>query len=91
MPVACRLGVGDGSGNDAKPGGHVPVGYNPSDPTKVRHADRLDGSDADGIRLGSVMVGLLAAGFLVGTAREVVRVREQTEAGKTPDTPRPEA
>jgi len=35
--------------------------------------------------------GLVAAGFLVGTVREVVRVREQPEAGKTPDTPRPGA
>ncbi|WP_162684318.1 DUF3592 domain-containing protein [Streptomyces populi] len=78
--VQADIDVGDGSGNDAKPGGHVPVVYNPSDPTEVRHADRLDGSDADGIRLGSVVAGLLAAGFLVGTAREVVRVKEQTEA-----------
>lgn len=89
--VQADIDVGDGSGNDAKPGGHVPIVYNPSDPTKVRHADRLDGSDADGIRLGSVVIGLLAAGFLVGTAREVMRVKEQTEADKTPDTPRPGA
>ncbi|WP_406838881.1 DUF3592 domain-containing protein [Streptomyces sp. AHU1] len=89
--VQADIDVGDGSGNDAKPGGHVPIVYNPSDPTDVRHADRLDGSDADGIRQGSVVIGLLAAGFLVGTVREVVRVKEQTEAGKTPDTPRPGA
>jgi len=89
--VTADIDVGDGSGNDAKPGGHVPIIYNPSDPTEVRHADRLDGSDADGIRLGSVVIGVLAAGFLVGTAREMVRVREQTEAGKTADIPRPGA
>ncbi|MGW2824264.1 DUF3592 domain-containing protein [Streptomyces sp. NPDC001443] len=87
--VQADIDVGDGSGNDAKPGGQVPIVYNPSDPTEVRHADRLDGSDADGIRQGSVVIGLLAAGFLVGTVREVVRVKEQTEAGKTPDTPHP--
>lgn len=89
--VQADIDVGDGSGNDAKPGGLVPVVYNPSDPTEVRHADRLAGSDADGIRLGSVMTGLLAAGFLVGTVREVMRVKEQTEARKTPGTPRPGA
>ncbi|MEU1516845.1 DUF3592 domain-containing protein [Streptomyces sp. NPDC005811] len=89
--VQAHIDVGDGSGNDAKPGGHVPVVYNPSDPTEVRHADRLDGSEADGIRLGSVIAGLLAGGFLVGTVREVMRVKEQTEAGKTPDTARPGA
>ncbi|MFF3413452.1 DUF3592 domain-containing protein [Streptomyces sp. NPDC002698] len=88
--VQADIDVGDGSGNDAKPGGHVPIVYNPSDPTELRHADRLDGSDADGIRLGSVVFGLVAAGFLVGTVREVVRVKEQTEAGKA-DTPRPGA
>ncbi|MFE3633844.1 DUF3592 domain-containing protein [Streptomyces sp. NPDC059168] len=89
--VQADVDVGDGSGSDAKPGGHVPVVYNPSAPEEVRHADRLDGSDADGIRLGSVMVGLLAAGLLVGTAREVMRVKEQTAAGRTPGTPRPGA
>ncbi|MEY2241794.1 DUF3592 domain-containing protein [Streptomyces sp. BF23-18] len=89
--VRAHIDVGDGSGSDAKPGGHVPVVYNPSHPTEVRHAHRLDESDADGIRQGSVAVGLLAAGFLVATVREVVRVKEQTEAGKTPDTPRPGA
>ncbi|MFF3448538.1 DUF3592 domain-containing protein [Streptomyces sp. NPDC002667] len=89
--VQADIDVGDGSGNDAKPGGHVPIVYNPSDPTELRHADRLDGSDADGIRQGSVVFALVAAGFLVGTVREVVRVKEQTEAGKTPDTPRPGA
>ncbi|MEU9140993.1 DUF3592 domain-containing protein [Streptomyces sp. NPDC048404] len=89
--VRAHIDVGDGSGSDAKPGGHVPIVYNPSDPTEVRHADRLDGSDADGIRQGSVVVGLLAAGFLVATVREVMRVKEQPEAGKTPDTPRPGA
>jgi hypothetical protein len=89
--VQKNIDVGDGSGNDAKPGGHVAIVYNPTDPTEVRQADRLDGSEADGIRLGSVVIGLLAAGFLVGTAREVVRVREQTEAGRTPDAPRPGA
>ncbi|MEU1535293.1 DUF3592 domain-containing protein [Streptomyces fagopyri] len=89
--VQADIDVGDGSGNDAKPGDRVPIVYNPSDPTKVRHADGLDGSDADAIRLGSVVIGLLAAGFLVGTAREVTRAKEQTEADTAPDTPRPGA
>ncbi|MFD3589866.1 DUF3592 domain-containing protein [Streptomyces sp. NPDC058683] len=89
--VQADIDVGDGSGNDAMPGGQVPIIYSPSDPTEVRHADRLDGSDADGIRLGSVVVGLLAAGFLVGTARELMRAKEQTEAAKTLGTPHPGA
>ncbi|MEU4168394.1 DUF3592 domain-containing protein [Streptomyces sp. NPDC026665] len=89
--VQADIDVGDGSGNDAKPGGHVPIVYNPSDPTEVRHADRLDGSEADGIRLGSVVIGLLAAGFLVGAARAVVRATGHEDAGKAPDTPAPPA
>ncbi|MFD5518748.1 DUF3592 domain-containing protein [Streptomyces sp. NPDC127066] len=89
--VQAHIDVGDGSGDDAKPGGHVPIVYDPSDPTEVRHAGRLNGSEADGIRQGSVVIGLLAAGFLVGTAREVMRVKQQTEEGKTRDAPRPGA
>ncbi|WP_328557327.1 DUF3592 domain-containing protein [Streptomyces sp. NBC_00358] len=46
--VQKTIDVGDGSGNDAKPGGHVAIVYNPTDPTEVRQADRLDGSEADG-------------------------------------------
>ncbi|MFF3885313.1 DUF3592 domain-containing protein [Streptomyces sp. NPDC001914] len=89
--VQADIDVGDGSGSDAKPGGRVPIVYNPSDPTKLRHADRLDGSEADGIRLGSVVIGLLAAGFLVGAARAVVRAKGHADAGKAPDTPAPPA
>lgn len=44
-----------------------------------------------GLRLGSVLFGLLAAGFLVGTVREVMRVKAETGAGETPDSPRTEA
>lgn len=86
--VEAHIDVGGDSGRDLKPGGHVPVVYDPSDPSEVRHADFLGGSDAGGLRLGSVLFGLLAAGFLVGTVREVVRVKEQTGAGETPDSPR---
>ncbi|MFJ3339493.1 DUF3592 domain-containing protein, partial [Streptomyces sp. NPDC086766] len=80
-----------GSATDAKPGAHVPVVYNPSDPTEVRHADHLDGHEADGIREGSVVFGLLAAGILVGTAWEVARAKQQPKGGRTPDTHRPVA
>lgn len=89
--VQADIDVGDSSATDAKPGTHIPIVYNPSAPTEVCHADQLDGHEADGIRHGSEVIGLLAAGFLVGTAREVVGAKQQTEAGKTPDTPHPGA
>ncbi|GAA3796011.1 DUF3592 domain-containing protein [Streptomyces phyllanthi] len=85
-PVRSDVDVADTSTTDAKPGGHIPVVYDPANPTEVRHVDNLDGREADGIRLGSVVVGLLAAGFLVGTTREVVRAKRQTEGGTTQGT-----
>ncbi|MEV6015929.1 MULTISPECIES: DUF3592 domain-containing protein [unclassified Streptomyces] len=89
--VQADIDVGDGSGNDAKPGGHVPIVYNPSHPTEVRQADRLHGSEADGIRLGSVVFGLLAAGFLVGTATWCVSgSRRKRTRRLTPPDPEPE-
>ncbi|MGW9027790.1 hypothetical protein ACWGQ5_27225 [Streptomyces sp. NPDC055722] len=88
-PVRADIDVTVSSATDAKPGTLIPIVYNPARPTQVRHIAYLDGRDADGIRQGSIVIGLLAAGFLVGTAREVVRTRQQTEAGKTRDTRQP--
>jgi hypothetical protein len=88
-PVRAEVDVTVSSASDAKPGTRIPIVYNPARPTQVRHIAYLDGRDADGIRQGSIVIGLLAAGFLVGTAREVVRTKQQTEAGKTRDTHHP--
>jgi Protein of unknown function (DUF3592) len=85
-PVRAEVDVAGGSATDAKPGTHLPVVYNPAHPTEVRHIAYLDGRDADGIRSGSIAIGLLSAGLLAGTAREVVRIKRQTEAGEMPDT-----
>ncbi|MGW2743270.1 DUF3592 domain-containing protein [Streptomyces sp. NPDC001450] len=87
-PVQAEVNVAVGSATDAKPGTRIPVVYNPARPTEVRLA-YLDGRDADGIRQGSIVIGLLAVGLLAGTAGEVVRTKRQTESGKTPDTWRP--
>jgi hypothetical protein len=88
-PVRADIDVEVSSATDAMPGTRIPVVYNPAHPTEVRHIAYLDGRDADGIRQGSIVIGLLAAGLLAGTAREVVRTKRQTEAGKTPDTGHP--
>jgi Protein of unknown function (DUF3592) len=88
-PVRADVDVTVSSASDAKPGTRIPIVYNPARPTQFRHIAYLDGRDADGIRQGSIVIGLLAAGFLVGTAREVVRTKQQTEAGKTRDTHHP--
>ncbi|MGW5463084.1 DUF3592 domain-containing protein [Streptomyces sp. NPDC003996] len=88
-PVQAEVDVAVNSANDAKPGTRIPVVYNPARPTEIRHIAYLDGHDADGIRQGSVVIGLLAAGLLAGTATEVVRTKRQTESGKTPDTGHP--
>ncbi len=77
------------SATDAKPGTRIPVAYNPARPTEVRPIAYLDGHDADGIRQGSTVIGLLAAGFLAGTVREVVRAKRQTDSSKTPDAHHP--
>ncbi|TVZ87367.1 DUF3592 domain-containing protein [Streptomyces sp. BK340] len=83
-PVSADVDVTPSSGNDARPGARIPVAYNPVRPTEVRHVAYLDGRDADGIRQGAIVIGLLAAAFLVGTAREVLRTKGQAESGRTP-------
>lgn len=88
-PVKAEVAVEVSSASDAKPGTRIPVVYNMARPTEVRHIAYLDGRDADGVRQGSIVIGLLAAGLLAGTAREVVRAKRQTESGKTPDTHHP--
>ncbi|MFF4041766.1 DUF3592 domain-containing protein [Streptomyces sp. NPDC001816] len=85
-PVRADVDVTPSSANNAKPGEHIPVAYNPVRPTEVRHVAYLDGRDADGILQGSIVIGLLAAGFLVGTTWEVLRTKRQTESDKTPGT-----
>lgn len=84
--VRAEVDVGDGWGDDERPGGHVPVVYDPSDPTKVRHAGHVDGSEADGMRTGAVVFGLLAAAFLVATVRESTRARVRTTADEASDS-----
>ncbi|MFJ3302909.1 DUF3592 domain-containing protein [Streptomyces sp. NPDC086549] len=88
-PVHAAVDVTASSANDAKPGTHIPVVYNPVRPTEVRHVAYLDGRDADGILQGSIVIGVLAAGFLVRTTGEVLRTMRQTELGKTPGTHHP--
>jgi hypothetical protein len=79
-PVRADVDVTPSSTDHAKPGEYIPVAYNPARPTEVRHIAYLDGRDAYGAREGSIVIGLLAAGFLAGTAREVVRTKRQTES-----------
>lgn len=81
-PVRSDVDVSDSSATHAKPGAHVPVVYNPADPSEVRHVDHLDGRQADGIRSGAVVIGLLATGFLVDTVRTVARTKRQTGAAE---------
>ncbi|MGW2939605.1 hypothetical protein ACWDA7_49860 [Streptomyces sp. NPDC001156] len=88
-PVRADIDVAVSSATEAMPGTRIPVVYNPAHPTEVRHIAYLDGRDADGIRQGSIVIGLLAAGLLAGTVRVVVRTRRQTESDTTPDTDHP--
>lgn len=88
-PVRAEVDVSVSSATEARPGTRIPVVYNPAHPTEVRDIAYLDGRDADGIRQGSIVIGLLAAGLLAGTAREVVRTKRRTESDETPDTRRP--
>ncbi|MFE9499989.1 DUF3592 domain-containing protein [Streptomyces collinus] len=80
-PVQAHVDLPSGLADDARPGAVVPVAYDPARPTEVRQVAFLDGRDADGTRTGAIVVGLLAAGFLAGTTREVLRVRRPTEPG----------
>ncbi|MEI5525736.1 DUF3592 domain-containing protein [Streptomyces brasiliscabiei] len=84
--VRSVVDVSDSPAVDAKPGARIPVVYDPVDPAEIRHVDHLDGRQADGIRSGSLVIGLLAAGFLVGTGRTVARIRRQTDDDMTQGT-----
>ncbi|MFC9278560.1 DUF3592 domain-containing protein [Streptomyces collinus] len=80
-PVRAEVDIPSDLADDARPGAVVPVAYDPARPTEIRQVAYLDGRDADGIRTGAIVVGLLAAGFLAGTTREVLRVRRPPEPG----------
>jgi hypothetical protein len=88
--VRADVDVPPNSANHPKLGAYVPVAYNPAHPTEVRHVAYLDGRDADGMLHGSIVIGLLAAGFLVGGVRNVLRTQRQTvsEAALGTDHPR---
>ncbi|MFF8473729.1 DUF3592 domain-containing protein [Streptomyces sp. NPDC015414] len=77
--VRADVDVPSGSASSAKPGAYMPVVYDPARPTEVRNVAYLDGGDADGARQGAILIGVLAAGFLVGAVREVVRAGRRTE------------
>ena len=78
--VETYLDVPAGSATDPAPGSLVPVVFDPSHPTDVRHVAYLDGRDADGIREASIVTGLLATAFLVATVTVVVRTKRQARA-----------
>ncbi|WP_333773443.1 DUF3592 domain-containing protein [Streptomyces sp. IBSBF 3136] len=80
-PVRAEVDIPSGSADDARPGADVRVAYDPARPSEVRQVAFLDGREADGIRTGAIVVGLLAAGFLVGATREVLRAKGPTEPG----------
>ncbi|MET8583925.1 DUF3592 domain-containing protein [Streptomyces collinus] len=82
-PVRADVDIPSGLADDARPGAVVPVVYDPARPTEVRQVAFLDGRDADGIRTGAIVAGLLAAVFLAGTTREVLRARRPTERDGT--------
>ncbi|MEU1705038.1 DUF3592 domain-containing protein [Streptomyces sp. NPDC005706] len=82
--VRADVDVPSGSADAAKPGAYIPLAYNPAHPTEARDVAYLDGREADGARQGAIVIGSVAAGFLVGTAMEVFRVRRRT--GEVQDT-----
>ncbi|MFJ9558585.1 DUF3592 domain-containing protein [Streptomyces fuscichromogenes] len=86
-PVQARVDIPATSADSPQPGMYVPVVFDPAHPAEVRPLSFLDGDDARGIRLGAIVVGLLAAGFLAGTVGEVVRVRRQTEPATATGSP----
>lgn len=90
-PVQTDVDIPGSSTTDPKPGTYIPVVFNPEHPTQVRHTAYLDGRDAAGIRTGSIVSGLLAAGFLVATVSVVVRTARQPETATAtmPDTSSP--
>ncbi|MFF4759751.1 DUF3592 domain-containing protein [Streptomyces sp. NPDC001292] len=88
-PVRADVDIVPSSANDANPGAHIAVVYNPAHPTEVRHVAYLDEHEADGILQGAIVAGLLALGFLVGTTREVLRTKRHTESGEMPGTHHP--
>ncbi|WP_189316793.1 DUF3592 domain-containing protein [Streptomyces brasiliensis] len=90
-PVRADVDIAPNSADDAKPGVNIPVVYNPARPTEVRHVTYLDGHEADGILQGGIVTGLLAAGFLVGTTREVLRTKRQSDPGEMPGAHHPRA
>ncbi|MER6473535.1 DUF3592 domain-containing protein [Streptomyces collinus] len=82
-PVRADVDIPSDLADDARPGAVVPVAYDPARPTEVRQVAFLDGRDADGIRTGAIVVGLLAAAFLTGTTWEVLRARRPPEPDGT--------
>ncbi|MFK4148977.1 DUF3592 domain-containing protein [Streptomyces sp. NPDC004065] len=83
-PVRADVDVPPGPDGDTGPGTRLPVVYDPAHPTEVRQAVYLDGRDADGIRMGAIVLGLLATGFLTGTVTEVLRAARRPDLGGAP-------
>ncbi|MFF8866368.1 DUF3592 domain-containing protein [Streptomyces sp. NPDC015139] len=83
-PVQADVDVTGSAASEAKPGARIPVAYDPATPTQVVQVDYLDGRDAAGMREGSIVIGLLAAGFLAGATWEAVRARRRTNADTAP-------
>ncbi|WP_079063287.1 DUF3592 domain-containing protein [Streptacidiphilus griseoplanus] len=87
-PVRAEVDIGSDSADDARPGARIPVVYNPAHPAEVRSVAYLDGREADGVLQGSIVTGLLAAGFLVGTTRETLRARHTISPNPPTEGPR---
>ncbi|WP_317442017.1 DUF3592 domain-containing protein [Streptomyces collinus] len=82
-PVRADVDIPSDLADEARPGAVIPVAYDPARPTEVRQVAYLDEHEADGVRTGAIVFGLLAAGVLVGTTREVLRVRRPAEPDGT--------